>query len=98
MTLTCANNCAGDAESEMGKKGGLFRYADGVDKLLLLFGTMGCIGDGLQTPITMFVFGSLIDDYARGSGDSVPKHIIDKYALKLLYISIGVAVCAFVGP
>ncbi|KAL1336538.1 hypothetical protein AAHE18_10G069900 [Arachis hypogaea] len=80
----------------MGKKGGLFRYADGVDKLLLLFGTMGCIGDGLQTPITMFVFGSLIDDYARGSGDSVPKHIIDKYALKLLYISIGVAVCAFV--
>ncbi|MED6138198.1 hypothetical protein PIB30_072037 [Stylosanthes scabra] len=80
----------------MGKKSGLFSYADGVDKLLLLFGTLGCIGDGLQTPITMFVFGSLINDYASGSGDSVPKHIIDKHALNLLCIAIGVAVSSFV--
>ena len=62
----------------MGNKGGFFRYADGVDKLLLLFGTLGCIGGGLQTPITMLVLGTLIDDYAHGSDDSVSKHTIDK--------------------
>ncbi|KAJ1392852.1 P-loop containing nucleoside triphosphate hydrolase [Sesbania bispinosa] len=58
----------------MGSKGGIFRYADGGDKLLLLFGTLGCIGDGLQTPLTMLVLGSLIDDYAGGSEHSVSNH------------------------
>lgn len=62
----------------MGIKGSFFRYADGVDKLLLLFGTLGCIGDGLQTPITMLVLGSLINDYAGGSEHSVSNHTIDK--------------------
>lgn len=63
---------------DMGSKGGFFRYADGFDKLLLLFGTLGCIGGGLQTPMTMLVLGSLIDDYAGGSGHSVSNHVIDK--------------------
>ncbi|KAG5146962.1 hypothetical protein JHK84_032505 [Glycine max] len=49
----------------MGSKGGFFRYADGFDKLLLLFGTLGCIGGGLQTPMTMLALGSLINDYAE---------------------------------
>lgn len=62
----------------MGKKGGFFRYADGVDKLLLMFGTLGCIGDGLQTPITMLVLGSLINDYAQGSQHTVSIHTINK--------------------
>lgn len=63
---------------DMGSKDGFFRYADGFDKLLLLFGTLGCIGGGLQTPMTMLVLGSLIDDYAGGSGHSVSNHVIDK--------------------
>lgn len=63
---------------DMGSKGGIFRYADGVDKLLLLFGTLGCIGGGLQTPITMLVLGSLINDYAGGSEHSVSNNVIDK--------------------
>jgi ATP-binding cassette subfamily B (MDR/TAP) protein 1 len=53
----------------MGNKGGFFRYADGFDKLLLFFGTLGCIGDGIQTPLTMLVLGDLIDDYARGGSE-----------------------------
>lgn len=51
----------------MGSKDGFFRYADGFDKLLLLFGTLGCIGGGLQTPMTMLALSSLINDYAGGS-------------------------------
>lgn len=62
----------------MGSKGGIFRYADGVDKFLLLFGTLGCIGGGLQTPMTMLVLGSLINDYEGGSEHSVPDQVIDK--------------------
>ncbi|KAJ1376518.1 P-loop containing nucleoside triphosphate hydrolase [Sesbania bispinosa] len=80
----------------MGSKGGIFRYADGGDKLLLLFGTLGCIGDGLQTPLTMLVLGSLIDDYAGGSEHSVSNHTIDKYALRLLAVATGVALSCFI--
>lgn len=62
----------------MGSKGGFLRYADGVDKFLLLFGTLGCIGDGIQTPMTMLVLGSLIDDYASGSQHTISIHTINK--------------------
>ncbi|BAT86560.1 hypothetical protein VIGAN_04422700 [Vigna angularis var. angularis] len=68
----------------MGSKGGIFRYADGVDKFLLLFGTLGCIGGGLQTPMTMLVLGSLINDYEGGSEHSVPDQVIDK---KMIFVS-----------
>lgn len=65
----------------MGKKGGFLRYADGMDKLLLVFGTLGCIGDGLQTSVTMLVLGSLIDDYAdhtSASDNAAFNHTVDK--------------------
>jgi hypothetical protein len=39
---------------DMGSKPVLFSYTDGVDKLLLLFGTLGSIGDGLMTPLFFF--------------------------------------------
>ncbi|XP_004502504.1 putative multidrug resistance protein isoform X1 [Cicer arietinum] len=80
----------------MGSKGGFLRYADGVDKFLLLFGTLGCIGDGIQTPMTMLVLGSLIDDYASGSQHTISIHTINKYALRLLGVAIGVALSAFI--
>lgn len=53
----------------MGKSGGLFRYADAVDKLLMFVGTLGCIGDGLMTPLNMFILSALIDDYG-GANDN----------------------------
>ncbi|MCD7451494.1 hypothetical protein HAX54_012277 [Datura stramonium] len=64
----------------MGKRGGLFRYADGVDKLLMFLGTIGCIGDGLMTPLNMFILSALIDDYGGADDDdsSFTNDIVDK--------------------
>ncbi|KAK6160343.1 hypothetical protein DH2020_003724 [Rehmannia glutinosa] len=76
------------------KKGGLFRYADGVDKLLMLFGTLGSIGDGLMSPLNMFVLSGVIDEYAI-SNQSISNKVVDKYALRLLYVALGVGVSAF---
>ncbi|KAM7251605.1 hypothetical protein ACFE04_023488 [Oxalis oulophora] len=45
------------------KKGGMFRFADGKDKLLMFIGTLGSIGDGLQYPLTMYVLSHVINDY-----------------------------------
>lgn len=52
----------------MGSNNGMFRYADGVDKLLMTFGTLGSIGDGLQIPLTMFVLSDVINTYANPTG------------------------------
>ncbi|KAM0965312.1 hypothetical protein TB2_020918 [Malus domestica] len=78
----------------MGKKGGIFRYADGVDKLLMVFGTLGSIGDGLMTPLTMFVLSRVINEYG-GATLSVSNEVVDKYGLRLLILAIGVGISAF---
>ncbi|GMP82568.1 hypothetical protein CsSME_00036812 [Camellia sinensis var. sinensis] len=80
----------------MGSKGGVFRFADGVDKLLLLFGTLGCIGDGMMTPLTMFVLSGVVNEYGNSSAQlSFSIHVVDKYSLRLLYVATLVGVSAF---
>ncbi|KAI3779479.1 hypothetical protein L2E82_09200 [Cichorium intybus] len=79
----------------MAKKGGMFYYADGIDKLLLLFGTLGSIGDGLTSPLTMVILSKVIDEYGT-SGVSISNDIVDKYALQLLILAIGIATSAFI--
>ncbi|XP_059633646.1 putative multidrug resistance protein [Cornus florida] len=78
----------------MGSKGGMFRYADGIDKLLMLFGTLGSIGDGLMSPLTMLVLSGVINEYGRAD-ISISFDVVDKYSLRLLYVAILVGVSAF---
>ncbi|OWM88731.1 hypothetical protein CDL15_Pgr002498 [Punica granatum] len=73
----------------------MFRYADRLDKMLMLFGTLGSIGDGLQYPLMMFVVSKVINEYGRENG-SVSMDTVNKYALKLLYVAILVGLSAFV--
>lgn len=61
----------------MGKKGGLFRYADGTDRLLMTFGILGSIGDGLMTPLTMLVLSRLINDFGVAN-TSFSNDVVDK--------------------
>jgi len=62
----------------MESKRGLLRFADGVDKLLLLFGTLGCIGDGSMFPLTMFVLSCLMNEYGVGAGLDLSMDVVDK--------------------
>ncbi|OMO81542.1 hypothetical protein COLO4_23523 [Corchorus olitorius] len=80
----------------MASKGdGLFRYADGIDKLLLLFGTLGSIGDGMMSPVNMYILSGALNDYGD-IDQSFSIEIVNKYALRLLYCAIGVGVSAFI--
>ncbi|KAK9117388.1 hypothetical protein Sjap_016335 [Stephania japonica] len=72
----------------------IFRFTDGIDKLLMLLGTLGCIGDGLMNPLTLVVLSAVINKY--GDNKDLTNHVVDKYATKLLYVAIGVGVAAFV--
>ncbi|CAN1325845.1 Putative multidrug resistance protein [Linum perenne] len=76
-------------------KGGMFRFADGTDKVLMFLGTLGCIGDGMQYALTMFVLSTVINDY--GDPNAVISYAtVNKYSLRLLYVSIFVGFAAFV--
>lgn len=61
----------------MGKKNGIFCYADRVDKFWMFFGTLGSIGDGLQIPLMMFVLSAVINEYGNFNS-SVSIHTVDK--------------------
>ncbi|PWA78769.1 AAA+ ATPase domain-containing protein [Artemisia annua] len=77
------------------KKDGIFRYAEGYDKALMFLGTLGSIGDGLQTPLMMYVLSGVINEYGN-SNVLVTLSTVDKYSLRLLYVGILVGLCAFV--
>ncbi|KAL6199311.1 hypothetical protein ACLB2K_029095 [Fragaria x ananassa] len=79
----------------MGLKNSMFRYADGTDKLLMFFGTLGSIGDGLQNPLMMFILSEVINSYGSSSG-ALTNAGVDKFALRLFYVAIGVGLAAFV--
>lgn len=61
----------------MGMKDSMFRYADGVDKLLMLLGTLGSIGDGLQNPLMMYILSDVINSYGSANG-SLTNDNVDK--------------------
>lgn len=62
---------------DMKNKGSMFSYADNIDKLLMSFGTLSCIGDGMMMPGLMFVLSGLLGTY--GSDEvSLPNHTVDK--------------------
>lgn len=47
----------------------IFHYADSIDKLLMFFGTLGSIGDGLQVPLMMYILKDVINAYGdKNSG------------------------------
>ncbi|KAK4485732.1 hypothetical protein RD792_008378 [Penstemon davidsonii] len=78
----------------MASKGGLFRYADGYDKLLMILGTLGSMGDGLMSPLNMYILSGVIDEYATANL-SLSKNIVDKYSLRLLYVALGIGISSF---
>ncbi|KAM1873759.1 hypothetical protein ACFX13_007559 [Malus domestica] len=77
----------------MGLKKSMFRYADGTNKLLMFFGTLGSIGDGLLNPLMMYVLSEVINSYGKSQ---VTNADVDKFALRLFYVAIGVGLAAFV--
>ncbi|KAI4321911.1 hypothetical protein MLD38_035238 [Melastoma candidum] len=79
----------------MGKNHGIFGFADKVDKVLMVLGTLGSIGDGMQYPLTMFIISQVINEYGQ-AGSSVSMETVNKYSLRLLYVAIAVGLSAFV--
>ncbi|KAL7112389.1 hypothetical protein ACP275_04G001200 [Erythranthe tilingii] len=72
----------------------LFLFADSIDKLLMIVGSFGAIGNGLSIPLMTLLFGQLIDSFGLNAGPDVVKSV-SKVALKFVYLAIGCGVAAF---
>ncbi|KAF8390545.1 hypothetical protein HHK36_025072 [Tetracentron sinense] len=71
----------------------IFKHSDLMDTLLMVLGTIGCVADGLSLSVIMLVLSNMMNNYAATS--SLTLKDVDKYALALLFVAIGVGSGAF---
>ncbi|XP_052191593.1 ABC transporter B family member 15-like [Diospyros lotus] len=75
----------------------IFMHADGADYLLMFFGFLGALGDGLSMPVVLLVTSKLMNNV--GESSSLDSHTfsrnINKNALFLCYLAIGQWVTCF---
>ncbi|OMO93900.1 hypothetical protein CCACVL1_06262 [Corchorus capsularis] len=72
----------------------LFEFADRLDLVLMVVGTISAIGNGLAQPIMSLIFGQMINSF----GASDPSHVVQevsKIALKFVYLGIYACIVAF---
>ncbi|PIN20098.1 Multidrug/pheromone exporter, ABC superfamily [Handroanthus impetiginosus] len=72
----------------------LFTFSDWWDKLLMLVGTLGAIGNGMNPPLMALLFGELADAFGRSQTDRVLP-VVCRVALKLVYVALGCGAAAF---
>ncbi|CAA2959744.1 ABC transporter B family member 11-like [Olea europaea subsp. europaea] len=72
----------------------LFAFADSKDKILMIVGTIGAIGNGLCLPLMTILFGELIDSFGQAQTADVVS-VVSKVALKFVYLALGCGVAAF---
>uniref|UniRef100_A0A0D6QS15 Uncharacterized protein n=1 Tax=Araucaria cunninghamii TaxID=56994 RepID=A0A0D6QS15_ARACU len=73
----------------------LFVFADSLDKMLMLAGTIGAVGNGISLPLMTILFGSLIN--AFGDNKSNVHKVVDevaKISLKFVYLACGSGVAS----
>ncbi|XP_047148085.1 ABC transporter B family member 15-like [Vigna umbellata] len=75
----------------------IFMHADGLDMFLMIFGLIGAIGDGLGTPLVLFITSKIMNNIGNFSGgiDSTFLDSINKNSLVLLYLACGSFVACF---
>ncbi|XP_051118930.1 ABC transporter B family member 11-like [Andrographis paniculata] len=72
----------------------LFVFADSADKLLMIVGSIGAIGNGLSLPLMTILFGDLIDSFGQNQSKGVVS-VVSKVALKFVYLALGCGAAAF---
>ncbi|KAK2993902.1 hypothetical protein RJ640_012776 [Escallonia rubra] len=72
----------------------LFAFADRLDIVLMIVGTLGAIGNGLTQPIMTVIFGQLINSFGT-SNDSEVIHEISEVCIKYVYLAIGAGIASF---
>ncbi|KAK3161655.1 hypothetical protein QOZ80_1BG0079810 [Eleusine coracana subsp. coracana] len=73
---------------------GMFRYADRLDVLLMVIGTVGSVANGMAEPIMALLFGNVINSFGQSTSENILR-IVSKVVLDFVYLGIGSAVASF---
>ncbi|CAO2166047.1 unnamed protein product [Urochloa humidicola] len=73
---------------------GMFRYADRLDVLLMVVGTVGAVANGVAEPLMTILFGNVIDSFGDSTTQSI-MHKVTKVVLNFIYLGIGATVVSF---
>ncbi|KAJ0034691.1 hypothetical protein Pint_24170 [Pistacia integerrima] len=74
----------------------LFSLADSFDCLLMFFGTVAAVGNGICMPLMALLFGELINTTGKPVSTTVMVHGIYEVSLKFVYLALGSAVASFI--
>ncbi|CAA2957191.1 ABC transporter B family member 9-like [Olea europaea var. sylvestris] len=72
----------------------LFSFADRLDVLLIIVGSISAVGNGLAQPIMTLIFGQLINSFA-GTDQKHVVHEVSKISLKYVYLAVGAGLASF---
>ncbi|CAN0901477.1 Putative ABC transporter B family member 8 [Linum grandiflorum] len=91
---------SGSSENEKMGVGMMLRYADWVDVLLMLMGTIGAIGDGMSTNCLLVFASRLMNSLGYGgqNHDATTSNFmseVQKCSLYFVYLGLAVMVLAF---
>ncbi|KAF0917811.1 hypothetical protein E2562_021483 [Oryza meyeriana var. granulata] len=73
---------------------GMFRYADRLDVLLIVVGTVGALGNGISEPLMTILFGNAMNSFGESTSDSILRSVT-KVVLNFIYLGIGTSVASF---
>ncbi|XP_028213387.1 ABC transporter B family member 15-like [Glycine soja] len=80
--------------------GSIFMHADGKDLLLMVLGTIGAVGEGLATPLVLYISSRMMNNIGSSSNmdGNTFIHNINKNAVAWLYLAgASFAVCFLEG-
>jgi len=72
----------------------LFSFADRLDVLLIIVGSISAVGNGLAQPIMTLIFGQLINSFA-GTDQKHVVHEVSKISVKYVYLAVGAGLASF---
>ncbi|XP_020100137.1 putative multidrug resistance protein [Ananas comosus] len=77
----------------------IFMHADAIDKAFMTFGILGAIGDGLSTPVMLYISSKILNDLGGGGTGATLlsefTHKVDENARNLVFLAMGTWVSAF---
>ncbi|XP_068345402.1 ABC transporter B family member 15-like isoform X1 [Pyrus communis] len=91
------DNINNNSVMKVGSMRSIFMHADGVDRLLMILGLFGSLGDGFSTPLVLLITSKLMNNIGGSptSAQDAFLHNINKNAVALLYLACGSFVCCF---
>ncbi|XP_030468912.1 ABC transporter B family member 3-like isoform X1 [Syzygium oleosum] len=73
----------------------LFLFADPVDYVLMLAGSIAAVGSGISMPLMTLFFGQLVNSFGDTGNTKEGANAVSKVCLKLVYLAVGSGVAAF---